>query len=109
MNSNATAFQSSAPTFGVGAISGDTPFGFGGDPGEGFHSRQPVNVGRNDNTEKTHFDDKRKNEGAESLPFVPKYPAWHESPFVRYVPNILSSGKLPPAPVEFKPEDRSKM
>jgi hypothetical protein len=109
MNTGGTAFQSSSATFGVGTSGGDLPFGFGGDPGEGFHSRGPVNVQDNDWTEKLHFQDKKKGDGAESLPFVPKYPTWHESPFVRYVPNVLSSGNLPPAPVEYKPEDRSTM
>ena len=32
--------------------------GFGGDNGEGFHSRQPISMQRNDDTEQLHHRDK---------------------------------------------------
>jgi hypothetical protein len=104
-----TSFSSSNATFGQTTSAVQPGFGFGGDPGEGFHSRQPVNVGENDWTEKTQYKDRREKEQADTTPFIPQYPRWHESPFNRYVPNVLSTGNLPPAVIEFQPEDRSKM
>jgi hypothetical protein len=109
MNSYGTAFPSSNATFGPSTGAVEAGHGFGGDPGRGFHSTQPIDVGDNDHTEKTHFKDKKNAEPDHTLPFVPSYPAWHESPFTRYVPNVLSSGGLPPAVIDFQPEDRSKM
>lgn len=109
MNAFGTAFQSSNATFGAAANSVEAGFGYGGDHGRGFHSEQPIDVGINDHTEKTHFKDKKTAEADQTLPFTPSYPTWHESPFVRYVHNVMSKGDLPPATIEFQPEDRSKM
>jgi len=97
---NAVAFATVEP--GVGT---------GGDNGVGFHSRQPVNIERFDDTENVHNNDKLKQSDGDLIANaqVANYPKWPQSPYVRYVSRPLSGGALSSSLQSFSPEDRSKM
>ena len=83
--------------------------GFGGDNGEGFHSRQPISLQRNDDTEQLHNRDKLQDGADLQADAIATYPKYEESPFTRYVSRPLSSGVLSSSMVNFAPENRSKM
>jgi hypothetical protein len=82
----------------------------GADQGVGFHSEQPINIERYDNTEQTHFKNKLdQSEGDIKAEPVQVYPKYQESPFTRYVRRPLSDGVLSKSVTSFALEDRSTM
>ena len=83
--------------------------GFGGDNGEGFHSRQPISLQRNDDTEQLHNRDKLQDGADLQADPIATFPKYEESPFTRYVSRPLSTGVLSADVVNFAPENRSKM
>ncbi len=104
-DSASTAFLSS------GGSNIQAGIGFGGDNGVGFHSTQPVNLERHDDTENVHNRDKLKQSDGDIVADgqVANYPKWSQSPYVRYVSRPLSNGTLSTGLQTYTPEDRSKM